>query len=867
MKTGRQSGRVISNLILAGILLVNTDAQAQFNKYRSQTRYNPEGGARANAAAPGAPAPGAATPPDAMTAEDAARALDAAGNVEAQTTDPGASPTGPTANADANADSAFEGDADDDANQETFGDRPAAAAPPKSSKYVNLNPETAFGPEIVESFDFPDTDIMEITKHMQKLTGINLILDKDVKGKVSIIAPTPITVGDAWKAYLAALNMAGYSLIKTGAFYKVINARDIRYTPTKIYTGNYTPDTENYVMRVISLKHVSAAEIARNFRPFMSRYGRIIDIKQTNTIIIADTGSNINRLAKMVKFLDVTGHEEGLQIVKVKNSSAQEIAKLLDTILKGGSGGPGGRPGSATPRFTGGSGGSESTSVISRIIAEPRTNSIIAMANAEGAKQLRELIEKLDVKLVSSGSNRVHVYYLNYGDSEELAKTLSSIVSGNTAKDAGGAGGVSRFSALGGGQAENPIFSAEVKITSDKNNNALVVTASPTDWLTLKDVVSRLDIPRDQVYVEGLILEAKVTKLRQFGVEYIGAYGSGATERVGFTQSGTPDILGMITSGVPTSLGGLFGGFGVGPKQNIEIKNPTTGAVMGTSRVNAISGFIKAVASHSSTNILATPQILVLDNTEATFEVGDTVPIRNSTVGTGGVQAFSTTQQEAKLSLKITPQINKVTRFVKLKINQKIDDFSAQLEASNQGGGLPTTTRTAITEVMVRDRDTIAMGGLLRDREVVNNTKIPLLGDIPVLGWLFKNKKRDIEKVNILYFMTPKILAPYNKTASVNTKEVLNKRAAGMKEMFAEDEVDPNLKVTDNLSTKLDKQVEGPLYDLTDADHYKNLNNDRAKLSDPNEIQSPKETTPPPASTPVEEIDVPDYQEIRKSVQ
>ena len=137
----------------------------------------------------------------------------------------------------------------------------------------------------------------------------------------------------------------------------------------------------------------AAAEIARNFRPFMSRYGRIIDIKQTNTIIIADTGSNINRLAKMVKFLDVAGHEEALQIVRVKNSSAQEIAKLLDSILKGGTPTQGARPGSATPRFSSSGSGSDSTSTISRIIAEPRTNSIIAMANAEGAKQLRELIQ------------------------------------------------------------------------------------------------------------------------------------------------------------------------------------------------------------------------------------------------------------------------------------------------------------------------------------------------------------------------------------------------------------------------------------------------------------------------------------------
>ncbi len=840
MSSNKKQKRFIGPVLFATIFLAHQSAFGQFNKYRSKTNFTPDKQGSPQARMDESSIPDA----DTMTAEDAAAALKAAEKLEKES-------QAVSDSEEEDNESAFAGDEDDDANQETFGDRPAPkqGAQPKETKYVNLNPETAFGPEIVESFDFPDTDIMEITKHMQKLTGINLILDKDVKGKVSIIAPTPITVGDAWKAYLAALNMAGYSLIKTGAFYKVINARDIRYTPTKIYTGNYTPDTENYLMRVISLKHVSAAEIARNFRPFMSRYGRLIDIKQTNTIIIADTGSNINRLAKMVKFLDVAGHEESLQIVKVKNSSAQEIAKLLDNILKGGSGGAAGaRAGSATPRFTGAGGGESSQSSISRIIAEPRTNSIIAMANEDGAKQLRDLISKLDVKLVSSSSNRVHVYYLNYGDSEELSKTLSSIVTGATSKD-GAAGGATRFTSFSG-PAENPIFSAEVKITSDKNNNALVVTASPTDWLTLKDVIGRLDIPRDQVYVEGLILEANVSKIRSFGVEYVGAYGAGNVQRAGFTSKST-QLLNLLATGVPTSIGGFFGGVGLGPTREISVPGTTAGAGR-TAKVNAVNAFIKAVASHGSANVLATPQILALDNTEATFEVGDTVPIQNSTVATGGVQAFSTVDQEAKLSLKITPQINKVTRFVKLKINQKIDDFKAGVDQV-PGRGLPKTTRSAITEVMVRDRDTVAMGGLLRDRESVDNTKVPILGDIPVLGWLFKSRNRTVEKVNLLFFMTPKILAPYAKTASTNTKEVLSRRSKGMKGMFEDDQIDPNAKVSEELNAKLDRQIEGPLYDLADADHYKNLNNEEI---------GPDENAIDPA-----EAETPDYQEIRKSVE
>ncbi len=691
---------------------------------------------------------------------------------------------------------------DDTNNKNTFGNRTKSLPPIPKSKFVNLNPETAFGPEVVENFDYPDTDIMEMTKDMQKLTGINLILGKDVKGKVSITAPTPITVGDAWKAYLTALEMAGFTLVKSGAFYKIINARDVRYSPTKIYTGNYTPETDTHIMKIMALKNVDASEISRNFRPFMSRYGRIIDLKQTNTVIVSDTGNNVSRLEKLIKFLDVPGHEESLQIIPVKNTSASEIAKLVDEILQGGGNSGSSRSSSRTSkRFTKGSTTAKSSQQnISKIIAEPRTNSIIAMANSAGAEQLRNLIDKLDVKFTSTNSDKIHVLYLNYGNAEELSKTLSTLVSGSRSSGNARArtGGRTFIPASNG----STLFNGEVKITADKNNNALVVTAAPTDWLTIQSVIAKLDIPRDQVYVEGLIMETTLTKVRSFGVNFLGAYGKGNAQRAGFVEGN--DLVNLL-GGDPTSLSGFFAGVG-GPN-----KSPTEFDIGGnTVKINSVNALIKAVASNTNSNVLATPQILALDNTEAEFEVGRTVPVRNLST-TNSTTNSNVTNQEAKMSLKITPQINKVTRFVKLQINQSFNDFLGDLDTS--GNGQATTTRSAVTEVIVRDKDTIAMGGLLRDKETVSVSKVPLLGDIPVLGWLFKSKGRKIEKVNLLMFLTPTIISPYDNEAAQNSLARLEDRTKSLKEVLDDETDDPHKNKVKQLSAKLNKQSEGPLYD------------------------------------------------------
>ncbi|MDA9793269.1 hypothetical protein N9B72_01665, partial [Bacteriovoracaceae bacterium] len=436
-----------------------------------------------------------------------------------------------------------------------------------------------------------------------------------------------------------------------------------------------------------------------------------------------------------------------------------------------------------------------------KIIAEPRTNSIIAMANAEGAKQLRLLIHKLDVKLISSGSSRVHVHYLNHGNAEELSKTLSSIVSsGSSAKAKKGS---NRFTS---GSASESIFSAEVKVTADKANNALVVTASPTDWLTLQDVIGKLDIPRDQVYVEGLIMETSITRNKSFGVNYVGATGPGSAQRFGFV--GSPDLMNLM-SGQYQNLSGFF----VGGAQDHNAATVNVGGV--DMKFGSINGLIKMVASHSNTNVLATPQILASDNTEAIFEVGETVPVLSTTTN-NGVSSQTVTTQKVAMVLKITPQINKVTRFIKLKIDQRIDDFNTGKKVGDSvgdAGGIATTSRSIVTDVIVRDKDTIAMGGLMRDKETTVFSKIPLLGDIPVLGWLFKNKARSVEKVNMLFFLTPTILAPYEKTASSNTAKLMGQRRKDLKEILNEDGADPYKKKVDELQAKIDSQMQGALYE------------------------------------------------------
>lgn len=629
---------------------------------------------------------------------------------------------------------------------------------------IRIDSETGEGSkEMITDFNFPDADILDIAKTLGKLTGKNFILDKDVKGRITIISNSSITVSEAWKAFLTALDMNGFSIIPSGKYLRIARQRDARDKQLKTYVGDYSPDTDALITRVFPLKYISSEEVARTFRSFMPANSRIIPYEQTNTVIVTDTGSNIAKLAKMLELLDVEGYDAGIEVIPVKYASASELSKLIDTLIPGTSGTAGG---AGAPRF-GGGGLSRFTArrtkeggIINTIISDERTNNLIVHANQRGADQVRELVAKLDQKLPPSvGGGRVRVIYLQFADAEQIASTLNTLsqsTGGRSSPPSGGGGTGTGVNPVAGA-----LFEGSIKIAPDKATNSLVITASPTDFVTVQRVISQLDIPRNQVYVEVIIMEVSLENNFDFSANIVSA----------------PSFLGSVTNTndltpVLQNPLNLFNGnsgittFRIGQKNPVTVNGQTfdTGSVL---------GLIKFIQATANANVLATPQIIALDNAEATFESSEKIPIpvTNAVQGAGTQSSFQF--QPITLSIKIKPQINKITNYVKLDVTSKLGDISPRTLPKNvTDNAFATLDRTATTTVVVGDSDTVVLGGLIRDKISETVNKIPLLGDIPILGWLFKSKSTRASKSNLLIFMTPHIVRQYEKVRTILDKKL-----------------------------------------------------------------------------------------------
>jgi general secretion pathway protein D len=627
-----------------------------------------------------------------------------------------------------------------------------------NSAAIPVDAETGEGGrEVVNDFNFPDADIMDIAKTLGKLTGKNFIFDKDVKGRISIISNSPITVGDAWKAFLTALDVNQFALIPSGKYIRIARQRDARDKQLKTYTGDYSPDTDALITRVFPLKYIDAEEVARTFRGFMPANSRIVPYEQTNTIIVTDTGANIAKLGKMLEILDVEGYDVGIEVIPVRWASAAELSKLIDTLIPGTGGAT---AGGSAPRFGAAAGGAgrfnarrtKEGGVINTIIADERTNTLIVNANSKGAEQVRDLVTRLDQKQPSiTGGGKVHVVYLQFADAEALGNTLNSISQG-----AATGGNRPPTTPGGAGTGVNPVtqslFESSVKVSPDKSTNALVINASPADFVTVQRVINRLDIPRDEVYVEVVVMEVALSKDFEFSSNFVSPTNGTAIETNG-------DLGSFITN--PTAATGALIGLPFGKQTNITIGSTSY-------PIASVQGLIKLLQTNTKSNVLATPQIIALDNSEANFESAEKIPYLTSTAVQGAGTSQSVSKESVALSIKIKPQINKSSNFVKLDVETKIgaiEHISLPSAVANQA--FATLERTAKTTVVVGDSDTVVLGGLIRDNVDETISKIPLLGDIPILGWLFSSKSSSTTKTNLLMFMTPHIVRQYEKMREI----------------------------------------------------------------------------------------------------
>ena len=597
------------------------------------------------------------------------------------------------------------------------------------------------------TIDFDNVDIGVLVKFVSELTGKNFIIDDKVKGKVTIISPKKIPLEDVYKVFLSVLEVNGFTVVPAGDMVKIIPAVLAREksVETRLKNELATPE-DRIVTQIVALERANADEIKRVLDPIISKSSSVLSYPPANILVITDYLSNIKRLQEIIKALDVEGAGDQITYIPLQNASASEVVKSLTTIFQQ-------RRANVTPI---------------KVVQDSRSNSIIILASVADTESVRKLVAFMD-KDVPRGESNIQVYRLQNSNAEDLAKVLSSIVKG-TGVEASAAGG-----AAAAQRALAPVVSKNVQVVPDKATNTLVVMAEREDYKILETIIKQLDVPRPMVYIEALIMEVQANKAFNLGVEWRGLTSTGAVSGVDAGQSAA--FIGSGGAGSTTNPGGYnildtltATAFPSGFTMGIIGAGITIGGITFPN----IGAVIQAYKTDQEVSILSTPQIMTLDNEEAEINVGENVPYitsqQSSTTTTTSTTATALSPvnynsyeyRDVGVILNITPHINE-GNFIRLKISQQVTKVTS-----------PSTTltpitlkRTAKTTVVVKDNETIVIGGLVGDSTENDTYKVPLLGDIPILGWLFKTHSTSREKTNLYVFLTPHIVRTQQDAASL----------------------------------------------------------------------------------------------------
>jgi general secretion pathway protein D len=614
------------------------------------------------------------------------------------------------------------------------------------------------------SLDFSDVELPVVIDTISRMTGYNFIYDDRVRGRVTIVSPTQVTVEQAFAVFESVLKVKGFSLVLgPGDTYKIIPIRDVKESSIDtIKDGRPSPNRDRFVTRLVPLRFIDAEAITQTIKPLVSKDASLVAYSPTNTIIVTDSESNIRRLLSILDAIDVESYRQELSVIKIEHADANILGEQLSEIYGAEIEGTAGGQTAAQRRnrarrrtdataAAGGSDGSVAGPQV-RILTDERTNSLLVLSSRQQLSDIRGLVRKLDIPVIGGG--RIHVRYLQHADAEELAETLNALLSG--AQSAGGSSG--RPGSTGAAAAAPSLRSVVtpladgVNVTADPATNALVIQASKEAYETLSQVIEKLDISRPQVLVEALIVEVDIGDDFQLGF--------GAAYRV--INGDTDLIFSTIADVAMPGAGTLASGF-----RTKSFSDPND--VLDPSAVPDQSGSSNFVAQlsaserNSGINIVSAPHILTSDNEEAEIQVGDNIPIvtGRTEAATGGdslSQAVNVERQDVGVMLRVTPQISEGNT-VRLEIYQELTEVKRESLAGDPNEvGVSLTSRKVDNTVVVNDGETVAIGGLIREVFTDTESKVPFLGDIPVIGWAFKTVTEVSRKTNLLIFLTPHIV-------------------------------------------------------------------------------------------------------------
>ena len=612
-----------------------------------------------------------------------------------------------------------------------------APVQPVDHKEVGRNAKT-----VLMSFD--KRDLAEVIQFVSQFTQRNFILPERLSGKITILSNVPIPADEVWNVFLAALDANNWAVYPVGRYWKLVEKKQSSRAGISTYleSGQEVPATEQMVTKLFKLGFVEAEQMRNVLAQFTSRDSDL-QIVPPDTLILSDLGLNVRRLEKLIEQLDQPGGSQEIHIVSVQHAGAQDLAQKLSEILQAQAGSKLGPPAAAA---VGGRG--------AKLIADERTNKLVVIAGDKSFQSVLDLVRQLDIP---TGDGGVHVYYLENAKAEDVASTLQSFAQGLSGKRRAAA---PPSAPAPSGTPTADLFNGDVKVTADKNTNSLVVIASQADYRNVVKLIERLDIARRQVFVEAVIMEVNLEDDTDLGASLHG----GTQRNVSFgntTGTGTA-VLGTALGGL-SSLGGVsslasLNGFLAG------IQGPPI-SVSGVS-IPAFGVLLQALQSSSDVNVISTPHLIMTDNTEGEITVGQNVPFQ-AAFAPPGVNGSSTSpivsslgslyapiqRQNVELKLHIKPQINQGD-FVRL----EVDEQTEEIASVDKTLGPTTSKRSAKTTVVARDQETVVIGGLIQERVTRSVSKVPVLGSLPLLGWLFRNESSKKQKTNLLLFLTPYII-------------------------------------------------------------------------------------------------------------